>query len=270
MVDLIYHKNKCISIAESWTELKPVQYLQLVKLLHSGTIGSMVDAADKALYILSGKTLLSFLLVDPVARLRMHPHVQWIFEQKKIVQQLLPSYRNGLFGKKLYGPESEFDNILMAEFHHTELAFYNIANNPEQEEDAINELVAILYRPRKPKPYDIKRNKEGDVRIPFHYAEVVWNKKIVAKWPMHVKAGIVMWYDGCRQLLRELYPQAFSQKSSNSRNYFDGLFETMRSIAGTRYGDFDKVEHMNVHTAFREIAAGMKEAAEMEQHSKQQ
>ena len=44
----------------------------------------------------------------------------------------------------------------------------------------------------------------------------------------------------------------------------------MRSIAGTRYGDFDKVEHMNVHTAFREIAAGMKEAAEMEPHSKQQ
>lgn len=261
MTDIYYHKNSFVSIAENWEELNSKQYLSVIKLLQEGLTNKIL-ANEKVTKILCGKSLWRYLQIPKEKRIQFHVYVQWIFDSKeKITKQFIPVY------KKWYGPESDFDNLQMAEFHHCEIAFNKIINE-EDLADAVNELCAILYRPAKT-AYNIKRNIDGDVRQAFNYGEVDWNKKETARWPAHIKEGIVMWYDGCREQLRHLYPDAFSAGESSADNYYDGLFLTIRSLAGNRYGDFEKVEKMNVHTAFLEIVTSIKESHELEAKTQQ-
>ncbi len=250
MKDLIYHSKKKISIAENWEEISGKQLIAIAGLLHLG-IDDAAIASDKALFILSGKKLLPFLLISLDIRMRCYEHVQWVFQEQNITQQLIPVY------KKLHGPESEFGNLQAAEFHHTEIAYQRLVH--EDEIDALNELVAILYRePRK--NYDLKRNSDGDTRIPFSFGDIEYHKKIVKRWPIQVQQAILMWYDACREQLRTFYPQAFEGIGDSNSNYYDGLFGLIRNIAaGNKYGDFEKVEHMYVHNMFREIVECIEE-----------
>jgi hypothetical protein len=264
MVDLIYHKKqKKISIAQSWDEITAEQYINIVKLLHAGITDEDM-ALDKALYILAGRSLFSFLRIPLDIRMRCYDHILWIFKKQEITKQFLPFYSG------LYGPESEFNNLSMAEFHHSEMAYYRLTHEEDEDEmaDALNELVAILYRGGKPMPYDKNRNSEGDMRIPFLFGDIDWHKKKVKRWPMHVKQSILLWYDGCRQLLITEYPTAFKGDKADD-GYFDGMYGMLRSIASDgKHGNFEKVEQMLVHNAFREIVESIEEAKELERQMK--
>ena len=245
MKALWYHKNKKVVIAESWDEITTKQYLKIVKLLHAGILDPNL-ASDKALYILSGIPLLFFFLIPVEIRQRMHEHCAWIFTQKNLSKQLLPSY------KKFFGPASEFDNLTMNEHHAAEMAYYGLKQ--EIHIDYLNELIAILYRPGK-KDYDRKLNPDGDERIAFNPNETEWIKKKIKKWPLNIKRAILMWYDGCRQQLEEMYQPAFNAaEGGNAKDYYDGMYGMMRGIAEKKtYGDFKDVGNMNVHLAYKEI-----------------
>lgn len=255
MQELFYHKNKSLVIPASWEELTPKQFIALSALMHSG-MRDADYAFDKALYILSGKWLLKFLLIPADLRYRMHEHITWVFDKITTTKQFIPKYQG------LYGPDENFFNLNMVEFHHTETAFYKFTHE-EEKEDALNELVAILFRqPRK--NYNHKRNAGGDHRIDFTFADIQFHQRKTEKWPVHVKQSILTWYATCRQQLVEYYPTAFDGEPDNSQNYYDGMFGMIRNIAGGKYGDWEKVELMNVHQAFREIVESVQEAKELE------
>jgi hypothetical protein len=259
MLRLVYNKkNKSITIPQSWNEVSCKQFLMLVKLLHSA-IEDKEIASDRALHILSNKCLLVFLMISPETRSRCWQHVQWVFKKQNITTQLLDKY------KGLYGPASEFGNVLMCEFHHTEMAYHGLMHGDDEEkEDALNELVAILFRECKKEPYDLKRNPDGDVRIEFAYGDIEWHKKKVKRWPLNIKRAILIWYDACREQLRENNPSAFQGKASDA-DYYDGLYGVIRNIAADgKHGKFDDVEQMNVHNAFKEIVESIREAKELE------
>lgn len=256
MKQLFYDKKKSIVVAEHWDELSCSQFIGISKLLHSG-MSDLEYAMDKALYILSGKWLLNFLMIPADLRLRMHEHIKWILEEKVTTKQFIKKY------KGLYGPEDNFENLVMAEFHHTEIAYYKIVH----EEDAIaglNELVAILFREAKPKPYNHKRNADGDHRIDFLFTDIQYHQRKVERWPVAVKQAIMIWYDACRQELVKLYPTAFAGSGGTSENYSVGLFGMMRNLSGGRFGSFEKVEKMPVHLAFSDVVESIQEANEWE------
>lgn len=255
MKALLYHTNKKVLVAESWNELTTKQYVKIVQLLHAG-IENDVEALEKALYILSKKLLLNFFFIPADIRMRMHEHAAWIFDQKDITKQLLPSYKN------FYGPADDFDNLRMKEFHAAEMAAYRL--DQEKDVDALNELVAVLYRPGK-KNYDTKRNVDGDIRIVYNANETELFKQKVKKWPLNIKRAIFMWYDGCRQQLEDLYPLAFeSDGKTSAKNYYDGMYGIMRGIAEKKtYGNFDEVGELYVHLAFKEIHETKLEEAEL-------
>ncbi len=256
MKALWYHTNKKIVVAKSWDELTTKQYLKIVKLLHAG-LSDPDLALDKALFILSKKLKLFFLMLPVDIRARMHEHAAWIFTQKDLTKQLLPRYKN------FYGPADDFTNLRMIEFHAAEMAYYRLEE--EKDVDALNELVAILYRPAK-KNYDIKKNTEGDIRVTYNSNETEFFKKQIAKWPLNIKRAIRMWYDGCRQSLEENYRPAFEGGDTSYKDYYDGMYGMIRSIAEKKtYGDFDKVSEMYVALAFKEIAETKLEEEELKQ-----
>src|SRR3954468_21963020 len=119
MKNLLYNNPiKSIEVPESWDELTTEQYLRIVQLLHSGITDKDI-LIDKALHILSGKSLYRFLRIPLDTRLAAYQHITWIFEkQLEITKQFIPYYDG------LYGPDSEFNNLKLAEFHEADMAFY--------------------------------------------------------------------------------------------------------------------------------------------------
>lgn len=248
----LHYRKKTVDIAQEWSELTRDQYIKIAGLLHSGL--SDDEKLVETFRILSDKGMLLFLLMDKEFIFRSLEHIKWVFEKQDVTVQLIPAY------KGFHGPASEFDNLVGQEFHHTEMAYQEIIADDAQ---ALDRLVAFMYRPMK-KGYNLKINKDGDARVPFNYHECIYRAYEIQHWPLNVKQAVLMWYAGCRQLLVKCYPLAFNGKKKES-NYSDGMFGTMRSIAeGGKYGDFEKVENMPIHTMFREIVECKKEEIEME------
>jgi hypothetical protein len=261
MKALYYNRtlNKIV-IPEKWNELSKQQLLKIVALFNSA-ITEPELACDKALYILSGRSLYSFLRIPVDIRMTMHEHVMWVFEEQSLTEQLIPKYDG------LYGPDSEFNNLQLAEFHHAEMACYRYIH--EKDEDALNELIAILYRePKKKKKYNRKRNAEGDLRIPFSFAEIEWHKRKVKHWPVNVKQAIMIGYDACRQMIVRDYHAAFNSDEINTKDYFDGMFGIIRNLSGDKYGSFKDVEQLLVHNAFMEVVLCIDEAEELKRQLK--
>lgn len=251
MTALHYHKNKTIVIPSSWNELSKRQFIKLVQLLHSG-MQADEWLLDKALKILCRKKLYSFLRIPPDIRSRCYDHMEWIAGDEKPTEQLIPVYKN------YYGPASGLENITLEEFHFAEIAYHRLVN--EQEESAMNELIAILYRPALSK----KKNIQGDMRQPFEFYAVQDRIRHIKKWSLQVRRCIIIWYDGCRKDLEACYPEVFTGEKASSKDYFDGMYNMIRSIAEKKtYGDFQKVEKMNIHLALRELTESKKEFNEL-------
>lgn len=247
---MIIHYNKTtIVVPGSYNELSARQLIAIASLLQTQETEEVVRL--KALQILTGYGRWRFCLFDADMKARMLPLTDWVFKENTLTDQLLPQY------KGFDGPKGEFDNTTLAEFHFTEVAYQQFLTGEEKEE-ALNTLVAVMYR--KPKfLYDKKRDKDGDSRLPFNANLLPYNSKKIACWPLSIKLAILMFYDGCRQHLAVSYEKIF--RGGKGGDHKAGMFGIIRGLAGTKYGDFDKVENLNIHTALNDIEEQMEEAA---------
>ncbi|NNV57365.1 hypothetical protein [Limnovirga soli] len=269
MIELKYDKTKTILLAEK-DDLTSKQFIALADVLNA-QYNDIAISLDKALFALYSKSLLRFLLTPPDIRQRCYEHIGWVFEKLSITKQLIPQYRHRF--TTLYGPASDFDNLRLSEFHHSEHAYHKIIHSEtmEDELEALNELVAVLYREPKPN-YDVQRNSDGDCRKPFKPADTDYYIKKVARWPLVVKQAILIWYDSCREDLRDSYPEAFkSSGTETTGDYYEGLFGLIRSLSGNKYGTFQDTENLFVHNAFMEIVASIEEEEKLKRmYGKQQ
>ncbi len=252
MLNIYYDKKKFL-LPQTWEELTAKQFIAVAKLLHSKNKNE-VSLHERALKILSNKNFFQYFKLPADARLRCYKYCSWIFTNNlKVTTQLLATY------KGLCGPATKFFNVQLEEFHYAEMAFYVFIH--EKDDDALDELIAILWR--KPKQnYDHKKNSDGDARIQFKVTEIKWNKSFVKKWRKDVKLAIVMWYASCRKWLADEYPLVFAGSAANE-NYYDGLYKTIRGLSGDKYGSFKDVEKLNLHLAMKEMQESIWEAKEL-------
>jgi hypothetical protein len=126
---------------------------------------------------------------------------------------------------------------------------------------ALDELVAILWREGK-RPYNLELDKDGDVRHPFNQNTVAWRIKIFKRWPKGRKWACGKYFDSCRQLIVQRFPEVF-EGGEATQDAFDGMFKLMRSLAdGGKWGDMEKIEKMNLYTAMYELTLSLREQAE--------
>ena len=254
MKELVYgRRRRKLLVPESWDEVSSRQYISIAGLLHREGLSKEAQL-DRLLHILCGKRLVFYLMIPPETRMICFEHIAWVLTAKHPTKQMVPVYDG------LYGPEANFGNTEVAEFHHTEDAYEKIV--ADNDLSALDELTAILYREPK-KEYDVKRNPDGDVRMPFNFGSMDWNLKRVGKWPMDIKWATLLWYDACRENLHETHKPAFA-KGKKSRNYYDGLYPMIRALAETgRYGPFKEVEKLNIEIAMMDIVSSKLEEDEL-------
>lgn len=256
MLTFHFHHKKYGPVPESYNELSGKQLIGIAGLF---LVEMELDTARlKALQILLDKSFFTFAIIPADAKARMLQYIDWIFEKNTVTEQVLPLYRG------LVGPKKEFDNLTLSEFHFAEQYYNELIK--EGNDDALNKLVAVLYRQPKPE-YNYQLDSDGDARQRFNANEVDHYGRIIAKrWPPAAKQAVLFFYDGCRQYLLDLYDEVFSGDSGAENE--EGMFGIIRGISGDKYGDIDKVEMLNIHTALSELTLQLKEAKKLESDTK--
>lgn len=250
MIDVLFNKKNYGPIAQEYNELSGGQLLRIAAIFVQPPRPEL--AVLKAMRVLLQMSFTRFHLLPPDLKYNLIPAVGWVFEKNGLTAQLLPVY------KGLHGPAGEFDNLTMAEWNACEQYY---AQHLQGDTEALHSLIAVLYRKPKAKPYNRRQNPDGDVREAFNAHTIATRARKVRRWPVTVKTAILMWYDGCRQQIFETYEVGGGEGGEGQSD--GGMFEIMRNLAlaGT-YGDFEAVQHLNVHIAMREMELLKREDAE--------
>jgi hypothetical protein len=253
MLKIYYHKKRYL-LPENFNELTGKQ---LVKLAH--LTGASTGHERRVLQILLNKNSLSFALIPVDVKWRLLRFIDWVFAANTLTAQLIPKY------KGFVGAKGDFDNLTLSEFHFTEL-FYKMMVNGD--ETAACKLIAVLYRLPK-KRYNYKKDSDGDARREFNSNEIDFYSKIIdKKFSPAVKTAVVMWYDGCRQNLIELYDKAFSAPGAQEDADEFGMYNMIRNLSGATFGPIKEVEKIFVHSAFVEVEKIMEDNERMEREMK--
>lgn len=162
-------------------------------------------------------------------------------------------------GKKIkyYAPADALSNLSIYELG-TAFTIFE-AYLKTQEELLVDKLIAILYRPHKPKT---KLNKskayEGDRRLPYlnYEATVPARQKRIRKLPPLVKAITLFWFASCRQAIVNSYPNIFvapeKQDKSTSQNDYGWGGVLMGLADGVVH--LDAVSKQNYKNAFARLS----------------
>lgn len=255
MITVNKYTKKEYFIPENFNELTLKQLLKIIPLIEAG--GDRAALEVKCLQIILNVSKFRYFFISAEVKLGLFPLIGWLFEENNLTEQKLPHY------KGLYGPKKEFDNIILKEFHHSETYYDEFLQDDAGSEKALNHLIAVLYR--KPKTfYNKKQDIDGDIRKPFNENLVSYFAEQVSKWPRPVKLVILAYYHGSRQHIRQLYDPVFSGGKDTVEKGDPGMFDCIREIARDgKYGPFDKVEVMNIHTALHEMDKSIEEAEEI-------
>ncbi len=249
MKKIIYHKNKSFLLSETPEELTGKQFIRIAGLLHQDYT-TYLKASLSALRILSGMSRWKFLRLSNEVKLNSLEHVQWVFDKISITKNLVPVYKN------FYGPSDELNNMTLAEFHFAEQYYSQIKEN---DYSALPHLIATIYRKAKP-GYDKSLDKDGDIREKFNSNVVDYYAAEIAKWPEEVKFAILIFYDSCREKIAKDNKEIFSGEADDGL----GMYSVIRMLAGSKFGDIEKVEEMFLHNALLELNLIKEEEKELE------
>lgn len=175
------------------------------------------------------------------------------------VQNLLPHIR--LRGKKMYGPAEALLNITFWEY---QVAYeYYREFIAEKEETALNNLCAVLYRPKRSGSID------DDIRIDFNPHECERRSKCFSSVAYEVKFFIFSWFAACDNYFKSsdlivdgqsitLAPLFKSEGSSENDNL--GLTAIMMGVADSgTFGNVDGVKRTNLYAVMLKLFLWYKE-----------
>ena len=256
---LITLNNKSYNIPSQWNELTIKQLLEVMDTLFLKEYPAE-QMLLKLLKVLTGMSTYQFLKCKVEEMEEFFYLFDFILQENiEFTKCILPVVEN------FHGPSDEMSNLKMSEFAYLEHFIVKWFDDKEDKE-AVDELVAILYRPAKEK-YDFDRNPDGDFRVKFNENLCSYNaKNEVAGWPVNLKLAIVYWYIGCRKKFVDNNPEVFNGGSGEPAKY--GLVSVMLDVAeGGVFGNFESVEDQYVNLIMMQLNQTIDKANKMEKAS---
>ena len=151
----------------------------------------------------------------------------------------------------LYGPADEMMGMVQKEFIFADAVF--AAWVESRDEKYLNELVAILYRP-KGKVDVLTKEYTGDQRCEFNNLSYDLWKSAVAKLPMKIRQAIALFYQGCRQSWEVKYPNVFEKvEKSDIAHTHQSWYDVMRELPGEKFGTISEREYVAIDTVLSEL-----------------
>ena len=199
--------GKTYSTPSGWNELTRKQVL-FVSRLFQGQL-TMVDFKLRA--------LLSFLQVGPKVLNRIHPEdayilcetLDFLFSEVSLTRNLLPVIRTGR--RKYLGPSDAMMNCTFGEFTMANSLLDAFAKTKEQK--YLDEMVAVLYRPRK-WFWSIRKSftDNQDPRQRFASRSLKSRCKKMTTVDYSIKYSVFLFFSGVLNSLPALYPYVYEQK----------------------------------------------------------
>lgn len=272
----ILEKGIVKEIASCMEELSSSQYLYFVRLV--------LDLQDKAIDLPTFRFLLVWKLLEIKTDIKYHllskdekentlaeiARIAKLMDsffktenregEDKMVMQLhtIHNFIPSIAGN-LYGPQDGLLDISFCEYR-TAHSFYRDYISTNNEND-LNHLIAVLYRPRKRWMAIRKRfaSFNGQYRVPFTAKTnpllLEKRAKRIAKLPYAVRYGIFLFYNGCETFLSEGKPSIDGNEidlsvlysGSGSDTGSIGLVGLLYTLAETKvFGSIEQTDDQNL------------------------
>lgn len=233
--------KKWYNIPTTWNELTGKQLVKLLSIFNGSH--TLLVAQVQLFKILTGIRWFKLWWLGPLEIEDKLYLVDWVLQHNTLTKNLLPVLRG------YHGPADNLSNLQVCEFIFTEQYYQQFKEEGNQQH--LNMLLAILYRPAKP-GYNKHRNEDGDIREVYNDNITPLYARKVARWPSMVKEAILFWYEGCRTNLVNNNPDVFGGTGGEVAKY--GLWSVMRGVAEKAiHGNINQVEKMYVHVFMMEL-----------------
>lgn len=162
--------------------------------------------------------------------------------------------------KNYYGPVDLIYNMQIDEFKFADSLFIKAWQNPES--NAINEFIAVLYRPGKP----FWQAADGDKRQAFNKHTIVQRSHTFKSLPIGIKYLIMLWFKGCRTAMQMrfpyVYPETTNQKLSSTPQPMNAVIMQM---AGPRFGTMDETKRVPLYDFMYALNSDLEKIAKQKQ-----
>jgi hypothetical protein len=163
-----------------------------------------------------------------------------------------------------FAPSDRLGNLTIYELGYTFTMFENYIQSGDT--DWAHELIAVLYRPSRPKTRKETASAwAGDRRQPLrgYESKVDDRKAMIATLPALVQQIVVFWFASCRQHIIQKYPKVFRQgKEGEDVGY--GWSGVLMSLAGG-VANLDQVSDQHHSNALIWLSMKEDEARDREQ-----
>jgi len=260
----VYIGKRFYPVPNTYNALSPRQLKEIAGILHAEI--PLPEARIRLLLSLlnvprSLRLQWHFLFnISDESRFDMELLADWILEgANNLTRQLLPVVKIGL--KKLYGPADELANLSFVEFIKAESAY--IAYAKTRDPEALNLLVAILYRPKRKDYSPQSPDFDGDIREKYNDHLVGDRVKLVSRLPLSTRQAIFLFYDGCRALILKQYPNVF-RKPKDDDAKGRGWGHVLRNLAGS-VNEYERTAFQPLGTVLSDLDMAIQESDEMQE-----
>ena len=219
----------------SWNEITPKQLIRLAEVLYSG-IEDQDKLKIKITRILFGLKWYQIFLMSSAQLAYLNTFFNYIFEKNSLTENKFPSLRIGF--SRFYGPLGDFSSLKGKEWTNAADAFREYVQTGEEE--YLNLLIAILWRPRNKEAKPEREDWDGDFRLPYNTFTAERRAKVMAKLDYRIKLAILIWFRGCWEEWEQYYPRVFTANGEQVENF--GWMETMQKLTGTTFGSLNETE----------------------------
>ena len=205
----------------------------------------------------------AFLGLYPDEIQELCQHTNFLFQENQRTVNPLPKFRR--WCRVYHGPSDRLANITAGEFHFADLFFQEWMDT--ESENALNNLVAVLYRPKgKGDLHDPNSDFfSGDIRIPFNQNSIEARAKRLAGISRAKKLAIAHFYEGCRNGIIEAYPEIFKKNGKRSGSS-EGWIPVFRALSKDIH--YERIAEMRLGRVLYEMVESQKEAQELKRKMK--
>ncbi|WP_276496736.1 hypothetical protein [Pontibacter litorisediminis] len=248
-------------VVTKWNELTQAQLLEIIRIQFNFEPGHLQNL--HLLKVLLQVEWAHLHLFTAVQRLSLYPLLSFL-QENSLTKQLLPSIEP-VAGTVLYGPDERFRNLTFAEFIYTETLYTRLAK--KLDEETLDRLIAVLYRPQRQNYNPASPNYKGDIREDFNEHLFAGREPLIRQLPMHYKLAILAWYRGCKKELEALYDKVFTEGNQQKASRSD-WGDVVLSLSGGKFGTLEQTATQRVHTIFKEMQRLAREHEEIEKRHK--
>ncbi|UOR06748.1 hypothetical protein MUN82_06515 [Hymenobacter aerilatus] len=254
-MDTLQLGPKRYQVATSWNQLKRAQLLQIVRVLYGPK--SHYPLKLRLLSVISGAPLDDLLRRPAVQMVQLYPLTDFLFDEEQyLTEQLLPEVRVPVqhvsqWRARWVGPRSSFRNLLFGEFIFADTYFRLYATR--QSAEALDLLVATLYRPMVPGLGPRHPQWQGDRREPFNEHRTEYYVKHLRTIPDAEKLAIYTWYRGCRQQLEREFPEVFEAAETTANAQASDWGRVLRKLSGGAFGPLEQTARQHARTVLAEM-----------------